>query len=175
MSIVPIANRSFLHGNGKSSSISKKMIYATLDSLALKRATLPLQLLPVGEENVTIEGLNELKENEKINAKITVKRPSFQRDDTSNSEIDTALIRETAREIDIDLFESNISKESYSSNNVERNSNHSLNSRNERNESLSDDYEKIESVFFTDTCRNENGDALENKKRYHRIRKKFIR
>lgn len=164
MSIVPIANRSFLHGNGKSSSISEKMIYATLDSLALKRATLPLQLLPVGEENVTIEGLNELKENEKINAKITVKRPSFQRDDTSNSEIDTALIRETAREIDIDLFESNISKESYSSNNVERNSNHSLNSRNERNESLSDDYEKIESVFFTDTCRNENGDALENKK-----------
>ena len=88
----------------------------------------------------------------------------MQRDDTSNSEIDTALIRETAREIDIDLFESNISKESYSSNNVERNSNHSLNSRNERNESLSDDYEKIESVFFTDTCRNENGDALENKK-----------
>ncbi|XP_006570477.1 uncharacterized protein LOC413583 isoform X1 [Apis mellifera] len=164
MSIVPIANRSFLHGNGKSSSISEKMIYATLDSLALKRATLPLQLLPVGEENVTIEGLNELKEKEKINAKITVKRPSFQRDDTSNSEIDTALIRETAREIDIDLFESNISKESYSSNNVERNSNHSLNSRNERNESLSDDYEKIESVFFTDTCRNENGDALENKK-----------
>lgn len=88
----------------------------------------------------------------------------MQRDDTSNSEIDTALIRETAREIDIDLFESNISKETYSSNNVERNSNHSLNSRNERNESLSDDYEKIESVFFTDTCRNENGDALENKK-----------
>lgn len=73
MSIVPIANRSFLHGNGKSSLISEKMIYATLDSLALKRATLPLQLLPVGDENVTIEGLNELKEKEKI----TIKKSSL--------------------------------------------------------------------------------------------------
>ncbi|XP_031369101.1 uncharacterized protein LOC102671140 isoform X2 [Apis dorsata] len=163
MSIVPIANRSFLHGNGKSSSISEKMIYATLDSLALKRATLPLQLLPVGDENVTIEELNELKEKEKINAKITIKRSSFKRDDSGNSEIDTTLIRETAREIDTNLFESNISKESYPSN-IERNSNHSLNSRNEKNESLSDDYEKIESVFFTDTCQNENDETLENKK-----------
>lgn len=85
----------------------------------------------------------------------------MQRDDTSNSEIDTTLIRETAREIDINLFESNISKESYSPN-IERNSNHSLNSRNEKNES--DDYEKIESVFFTDICQNENDETLENKR-----------
>lgn len=86
----------------------------------------------------------------------------MQKDDISNSEIDTTLIRETAREIDTNLFESNISKESYSSN-IEHNSNHSLNSRNEKNESLSNDYEKIESVFSTDICQNESDETFENK------------
>ncbi|XP_029044050.2 uncharacterized protein LOC114876573 isoform X2 [Osmia bicornis bicornis] len=51
MSLSPIANRSFLHGDGKPSPSSEKIVYATLDSLALKRATLPLQLLPVDDRN----------------------------------------------------------------------------------------------------------------------------
>ncbi|XP_076547752.1 ephexin isoform X2 [Osmia lignaria lignaria] len=51
MSLSPIANRSFLHGDGKPSPNSEKIVYATLDSLALKRATLPLQLLPVDDRN----------------------------------------------------------------------------------------------------------------------------
>ncbi|XP_076291782.1 uncharacterized protein LOC143214502 isoform X2 [Lasioglossum baleicum] len=47
MSLLPIANRSFLHGDRKSFLPTEKIVYATLDSLALKRARLPLQLLPV--------------------------------------------------------------------------------------------------------------------------------
>ncbi|XP_076648849.1 ephexin isoform X2 [Halictus rubicundus] len=47
MSLLPIANRSFLHGDRKTFLPTEKIVYATLDSLALKRARLPLQLLPV--------------------------------------------------------------------------------------------------------------------------------
>ncbi|XP_033342459.2 ephexin isoform X1 [Megalopta genalis] len=47
MSLLPTANRSFLHGDRRSFSPSEKTVYATLDSLALKRARLPLQLLPI--------------------------------------------------------------------------------------------------------------------------------
>ncbi|EZA54358.1 Ephexin-1 [Ooceraea biroi] len=52
MSPSPTANRSFLHGSRKATLISDKVVYATLDSLALKRARLPLQLLPVDSQNV---------------------------------------------------------------------------------------------------------------------------
>ncbi|XP_014482404.1 PREDICTED: uncharacterized protein LOC106748424 isoform X2 [Dinoponera quadriceps] len=45
----PTANRSFLHSH-KAGLISDKVVYATLDSLALKRTRLPLQLLP--DDNV---------------------------------------------------------------------------------------------------------------------------
>ncbi|CAL7941653.1 unnamed protein product [Xylocopa violacea] len=61
MNVSPVANRSFLHGDRKPSPTTDKIIYATLDSLALKGATLPLQLLPVGDDNVTAEGTNESK------------------------------------------------------------------------------------------------------------------
>lgn len=47
----PTANRSFLHSH-KAALISDKVVYATLDSLALKRTRLPLQLLPVSDDNV---------------------------------------------------------------------------------------------------------------------------
>lgn len=47
MSLWPVANRSFLHGDRRSFAPPEKIVYATLDSLALKRARLPLQLLPV--------------------------------------------------------------------------------------------------------------------------------
>ncbi|XP_031835348.1 ephexin isoform X2 [Nomia melanderi] len=47
MSLWPVANRSFLHGDRKSFAPPERVVYATLDSLALKRARLPLQLLPV--------------------------------------------------------------------------------------------------------------------------------
>lgn len=47
----PTANRSFLHSQ-RAALISDKVVYATLDSLALKRTRLPLQLLPVGDDNV---------------------------------------------------------------------------------------------------------------------------
>ncbi|CAK9828770.1 NGEF [Anthophora retusa] len=55
MSVSPVANRSFLHGDRKAFPTSERIIYATLDSLALKRTTLPLQLLPVHDNNVTTE------------------------------------------------------------------------------------------------------------------------
>ncbi|KZC14424.1 hypothetical protein WN55_06883 [Dufourea novaeangliae] len=60
MSLSPVANRSFLHGDRKGFTSSEKIVYATLDSLALKRARLPLQLLPTDtndfkkEENVSV-------------------------------------------------------------------------------------------------------------------------
>lgn len=74
---MPIANRSFLHGDRKSSASSDKIIYATLDSLALKRATLPLQLLPVDDKNVTTEKATEPKKKGKICTEATAKRSSF--------------------------------------------------------------------------------------------------
>lgn len=53
MSPSPTANRSFLHGSRKASlQVSDKVVYATLDSLALKRARLPLQLMPVDGDDV---------------------------------------------------------------------------------------------------------------------------
>ncbi|XP_076757869.1 ephexin isoform X2 [Xylocopa sonorina] len=61
MNVSPVANRSFLHGDRKPSPTTDKIIYATLDSLALKGATLPLQLVPVGDKNVAAEGTNESK------------------------------------------------------------------------------------------------------------------
>ncbi|XP_017762307.1 PREDICTED: uncharacterized protein LOC108552329 [Eufriesea mexicana] len=82
MSIVPIANRSFLHGDRKSSPTSEKIIYATLDSLALKRATLPLQLLPVDDNNDTTEKATEPKKKGKICTEATAKRSSFKVDAT---------------------------------------------------------------------------------------------
>ncbi|KAG7198777.1 hypothetical protein KM043_001761 [Ampulex compressa] len=55
MSPSPIANRSFLHGDGKTPpSMSPRMIYATLDSLALKRTRLPLRLLPIDDSDETV-------------------------------------------------------------------------------------------------------------------------
>lgn len=51
MNPLPTANRSFLHSH-KAALISDKVVYATLDSLALKRTRLPLQLLPAGTDNV---------------------------------------------------------------------------------------------------------------------------
>lgn len=71
MSISPVANRSFLHGDRKTSpAASEKIIYATIDSLALKRATLPLQLLPVDDDNVTAGIANESSREKKISAKV---------------------------------------------------------------------------------------------------------
>ena len=75
MSIVPIANRSFLHGERKASATSERILYATLDSLALKGATLPLQLLPVNDDNVATERRNnEPTSKGKNRAEATAKR-----------------------------------------------------------------------------------------------------
>ncbi|XP_011877329.1 PREDICTED: uncharacterized protein LOC105567237 isoform X2 [Vollenhovia emeryi] len=71
----PTANRSFLHGSGKAALISNKVVYATLDSLALKRTRLPLQLLPVECDNVV--GKLDKKEKRLINGKTSNKRPSY--------------------------------------------------------------------------------------------------
>ncbi|XP_018304984.1 uncharacterized protein Exn [Mycetomoellerius zeteki] len=75
MSPSPTANRSFLHGNGKAALISNKVVYATLDSLALKRTRLPLQLLPVESDNVVDK--SDKKEKKIVNGKTSVKRPSY--------------------------------------------------------------------------------------------------
>lgn len=75
MSIVPIANRSFLHGERKTSATSERILYATLDSLALKGTTLPLQLLPVNDDNVaTVRRNNKSKTKGKNRAEVTAKR-----------------------------------------------------------------------------------------------------
>ncbi|XP_017892898.1 uncharacterized protein LOC108632688 isoform X2 [Ceratina calcarata] len=58
MNISPVANTSFLHGDRKTSPASEKIVYATLDSLALKGTTLPLQLY---DNNVKAEGTDESK------------------------------------------------------------------------------------------------------------------
>ncbi|XP_018053499.1 PREDICTED: uncharacterized protein LOC108690625 [Atta colombica] len=79
MSPSPTANRSFLHGNGKATLISNKVVYATLDSLALKRTRLPLQLLPVESDNVvSVQADKSDKKEKKINnGKTSIKRPSY--------------------------------------------------------------------------------------------------
>lgn len=66
------ANTSFLHGSGKTALISDKVIYATLDSLALKQTRLPLRLLPVDCDNVTEKSD---KEKTLVNGKTSPKRP----------------------------------------------------------------------------------------------------
>jgi len=75
MSPSPTANRSFLHGNGKATLISDKIVYATLDSLALKRTRLPLQLLPIESDNVVDK--TDKKEKKLVNGKTSNKRPSY--------------------------------------------------------------------------------------------------
>ncbi|XP_053997668.1 uncharacterized protein LOC128886632 [Hylaeus anthracinus] len=65
MSLSPVANRSFLHGDRKQYSTSDKIVYATLDSLALKRARLPLQLLPIDGNKVVIENAGKSKKKKK--------------------------------------------------------------------------------------------------------------
>lgn len=78
MSPSPTANRSFLHGNGKAALISNKVVYATLDSLALKRTRLPLQLLPVESDNVTDKSEKPDKKDKRlVNGKASTKRPSY--------------------------------------------------------------------------------------------------
>lgn len=83
------ANRSFLHGQdsrkvggnfNNDGPPSERVVYATLDSLALKRARLPLQLVPIDDET---EAACEKKEKvvcEKrtnTSRKTSPKRPSF--------------------------------------------------------------------------------------------------
>ncbi|XP_033315565.1 uncharacterized protein LOC117213937 isoform X2 [Bombus bifarius] len=86
MSIVPVANRSFLHGDRKPSPTSEKILYATLDSLALKRATLPLQLLPINDDsNATTKVTNESMKQGKIHTEMIAKRSSFKVDATCPS------------------------------------------------------------------------------------------
>ena len=80
------ANRSFLHGSdGRKTSSERSMndrvIYATLDSLALKRTSLPLQLLPIDDANVdTVEKKEKIVRGDKrphTNRKASPRRPSF--------------------------------------------------------------------------------------------------
>ncbi|XP_011687123.1 PREDICTED: uncharacterized protein LOC105449558 [Wasmannia auropunctata] len=75
MSPSPTANRSFLHGSGKATLISDKVVYATLDSLALKQTRLPLQLLPVESDNIVDKP--DKKEKKLVNGKTSIKRPSY--------------------------------------------------------------------------------------------------
>ncbi|KAL6448336.1 hypothetical protein ACFW04_000344 [Cataglyphis niger] len=77
MSPSPTANRSFLHGNGKTALISDKVVYATLDSLALKRTRLPLQLLPVDSDNIADKTEKLDKEKRFVNGKTLPKRPTY--------------------------------------------------------------------------------------------------
>lgn len=77
MSPSPTANRSFLHGNGKAALISDRVVYATLDSLALKRTRLPLQLLPVDSDNVADKTEKSDKEKRLVNGKTSPKRPTY--------------------------------------------------------------------------------------------------
>lgn len=77
MSPSPTANRSFLHGSGKAALISDKVVYATLDSLALKRTRLPLQLLPVDSDNIADKTEKSDKEKRLVNGKTLPKRPTY--------------------------------------------------------------------------------------------------
>ncbi|GAB1869338.1 Ephexin-1 [Camponotus japonicus] len=78
MSPSPTANRSFLHGTGKNALIPDKVVYATLDSLALKRTRLPLQLLPVESDNVADKTENLDKEKRLVNGKTLPKRSTYE-------------------------------------------------------------------------------------------------
>ncbi|XP_076167129.1 ephexin isoform X2 [Ptiloglossa arizonensis] len=82
MSLSPIANRSFLHGDRKSFTTSDKIVYATLDSLALKRARLPLQLLPVDGNKLVAEKMNKSKKKENVSTEMTTRRYSSKIDAT---------------------------------------------------------------------------------------------
>lgn len=74
----PTANRSFLHGSSrKAALISDKVVYATLDSLALKRARLPLQLLPADNGNLVEKTEKADKEKRAIGGKTSPKRPTY--------------------------------------------------------------------------------------------------
>ena len=79
MSPSPTANRSFLHGDRPPclNSDSDKVVYATLDSLALKRARLPLRLLPVDDNNADETPEISDKEKKFIPRKTSSRRPSF--------------------------------------------------------------------------------------------------
>lgn len=65
-----IANKSFLHES------RHRVVYATLDSLALKRTRLPLRLLP---EDVNPEDKDKCRETEEIvvTARSSIKRSNF--------------------------------------------------------------------------------------------------
>lgn len=76
MNVSLTANYSFLHSRGKSAPISDKVVYATLDSLALKRTRLPLQLLPVDDSNVVDKTERSDKEKKPVSGK-SPKRPSY--------------------------------------------------------------------------------------------------
>lgn len=74
----PTANRSFLHGSSrKAALISDKVVYATLDSLALKRARLPLQLLPADNGNLVEKTEKADKEKKPVGGKTTAKRTTY--------------------------------------------------------------------------------------------------
>lgn len=77
MSPSPTANRSFLHGTGKNALIVDKVVYATLDSLALKRTRLPLQLLPADTDNVAGKMEKSDREKRLVNGKTLPKRPTY--------------------------------------------------------------------------------------------------
>ncbi|XP_076244099.1 ephexin isoform X2 [Calliopsis andreniformis] len=79
MSLSPVANRSFLHGDRRQSSNSKKVVYATLDSLALKRASLPLQLVPVDGGSV-VGKVSESKKKRNASSDTVAERSSFKVD-----------------------------------------------------------------------------------------------
>lgn len=102
MSPSPTANRSFLHGSGKAALISDRVVYATLDSLALKRTRLPLQLLPVDSDNVADKTEKSDKEKRLVNGKTSPKRPTYKVRARANINIiRSPLLRETSVNADL--------------------------------------------------------------------------
>ena len=85
MSPSPTANRSFLHGNRPPCLNSNKVVYATLDSLALRRARLPLRLLPVDDNNIVDKPERNDKEKKAGHRKASPRRPSFKVNNHFNS------------------------------------------------------------------------------------------
>ncbi|XP_046750519.1 uncharacterized protein LOC124413791 [Diprion similis] len=82
----PTANRSFLHRNLQSASTKPheppdKIVYATLDCLALKRARLPLQLVPIdsNDSNASAKTADKTDAGRKAanSGKTSSRRPSF--------------------------------------------------------------------------------------------------
>ncbi|XP_076634952.1 ephexin isoform X2 [Colletes latitarsis] len=84
MSISPVPNRSFLHGDRKPFPTSEKIVYATLDSLALKRARLPLQLLPDDGNKLVAVGTAKSKKKKNTVAETTARKFSSKVDETTN-------------------------------------------------------------------------------------------